>query len=317
LLVLAAGFAFVTGMNDGGSVTSAGIKLPGLAPLTAIGMLTLAMMAVPLVVSTSVATTLASRMVAFDGRGTGPAVAIAVLVSVALVLGLARWGLPTSLTLAIVGAITGAGLGAGMSVAWGWVAWVLVLAAAAPLAGALLAQATTWLLHRLHPRVPASVSLRRAHRVSFVLLCLAYGINDGQKAVAVFALALALPTAPVDLSAGAVAVVGVCFAVGAAVGLRRYGGLLGEGIMIVRPVNALVAEFAAGVSVIVTGLLGAPVSMTQAVAGGLVGSGAQQSTRRIRWNRALMIVMAWLVTLPLAMLAATAISALVVGMTAG
>ena len=311
LLVLAAGFAFVNGMNDGGSITSTGIKLPGLAPLTAIGMLTLAVMAVPLVIGTAVATTLASRLVTFDGGETGPAVTVAVLVAVGLVLALSHWGLPTSLTLAVVGAITGAGLGAGLPVSWGWVAWVLALAAAAPLVGALLAMAITWLLYRLNPRVSANTSLRRAHRVSFSLQCVAYGVNDGQKILAVFALALALPTAPVELPIQTLLLVGACFAVGAALGLRRYGGMLGDGVMVVRPINAVVAEFAAGVSVIVTGLLGAPVSMTQAVAGGLIGSGAQESTRRIRWNRALMIALAWVVTLPAALVAATAISALV------
>lgn len=311
LLLLAAGFAFVNGMNDGGSVTSTGVKLPGLAPLTAIAMLSVAVMAVPLVLTTAVATTLASRLVAFDG-GSAPAISIAVLVAVGLVLGLSRWGLPTSLTLAVVGAITGAGLGAGLAVSWRWVAWVLALAAAAPLVGALLAQATTWLLQRLNPRVPARLSLRRAHQVSFSLQCLAYGINDGQKILAVFALALALPTTPVELPIGLLLLVGACYAVGSVVGLRRYAGTLSGGIMIVRPLNAVVAEFAAGVSVTVAGVLGAPVSMTQAVAGGLIGSGAQESVRRIRWNRAGMIAIAWVVTLPLAMLAATMISAVVV-----
>jgi inorganic phosphate transporter, PiT family len=109
--------------------------------------------------------------------------------------------------------------------------------------------------------------------------------------------------------------VGVCFAAGAAVGLRRYGGMLDGGLMLVRPLHAVVAEFAAGTSVTVTGLLGAPVSMTQAVAGGLIGSGAQESTRRIRWNRALMIAVAWVVTLPVALGAATAISAVVARVT--
>ena len=311
LLVLAAGFAFVNGMNDGGSITSTGIKLPGLAPLTAIAMLTLALMAVPLVIGTAVATTLASRLVTFDGGEAGPTVTVAVLVAVGLVLALSRWGLPTSLTLAVVGAITGAGLGAGLPVAWGWVAWVLAIAAAAPLVGALLALAVTWLLYRLNPRVSAHTSLRHGHWVSFSLQCLAYGLNDGQKILAVFALALALPTAPVELPIGTLLLIGASFAVGAAVGLRRYGGMLGDGVMMVRPINAAVAEFAAGVSVIVTGLLGAPVSMTQAVAGGLIGSGAHESTRRIRWNRALMIVLAWVVTLPVALVAATGISALV------
>jgi inorganic phosphate transporter, PiT family len=40
------------------------------------------------------------------------------------------------------------------------------------------------------------------------------------------------------------------------------------------------------------------VSMTQSVAGGLAGAGASQGLRRVRWQFALPLIAAWLVTLP-------------------
>ena len=82
--------------------------------------------------------------------------------------------------------------------------------------------------------------------------------------------------------------------------------------MPVRPTNAVIAEVSSGVAVLSTGLLGAPVSMTQAIAGGLVGTGAHDGIRRIRWEQALKILAAWVVTLPLALGVATLVVALVV-----
>ena len=310
LIVLAVGFAIVNGMNDGGSLASMGIKLPGIRPLTAIGMLTVAVVLAPLLLGTAVATTLSSRLVSFEDAGGQLALAVAVVVALALVLVLSRWGLPTSLTLALVGGITGAGLGSGLPVAWGWVLWVLALAAIAPLVGTLIALGLSWAMYAWAPSLSMTPALRRGHRAAFSLQCLAYGVNDGQKMLAVFALALALPTAPVSLPLGFIALIGACFALGAALGLRRYGATLGSGVMAMRPINAVIAEVAAGVSVLSTGLLGAPVSMTQAITGGLVGTGAHEGMRRIRWNQAARIAMAWVVTLPAALLVAAGLTAL-------
>jgi inorganic phosphate transporter, PiT family len=312
LLLLAAGFAFVNGMNDGGSLTSTGIKLPGIQPLAAIAMLTLSVVAAPLLFGTAVATTLAIRLVQFEAESAELALTLAVIVAVGVVLVLSRWGLPTSLTLAVVGAITGAGLGSGSSVSWRWVAGVLVLAAVAPLVGAMLALTLTRLAYAWTPLVRMPAFLRQAHRAAFSLQCLAYGVNDGQKMLAVFALALASSTDPVGLPGWAMTLLAVCFALGTAIGLRRYGGTLGGGVMPVRPTNAVIAEVSSGVTVLSTGLLGAPVSMTQAIAGGLIGTGAHEGIRRIRWNQALKIVAAWVVTLPVALAAATVLVAMVV-----
>jgi inorganic phosphate transporter, PiT family len=49
-----------------------------------------------------------------------------------------------------------------------------------------------------------------------------------------------------------------------------------------------------------TGAVGAPVSMTQAVAGGLVGAGGTRGWSRVRWRAAAQLGVAWVLTLPTA-----------------
>ncbi|MFD0632621.1 hypothetical protein ACFQ9X_14460 [Catenulispora yoronensis] len=115
---------------------------------------------------------------------------IGVAAALAVVLLLSLRGLPTSLTLAVVGGLAGAGLGAGLPVPAGSVATVLLAAALAPIISALIAWLVTRSLRLAGTRrSTAAVATGRTHRVAFPLQCLAYGANDGQKMIALFAVA--------------------------------------------------------------------------------------------------------------------------------
>jgi PiT family inorganic phosphate transporter len=113
LLVVAALFAVVAGANDGSSILASAVRVSGLRPWVSISILLAAVVLGPLVLfGTSVATTLAHRLVPFDARGGVHVVLlVAALAAMLVVFGLSRAGLPTSLTLALVGGISGAGWG--------------------------------------------------------------------------------------------------------------------------------------------------------------------------------------------------------------
>ena len=98
------------------------------------------------------------------------------------------------------------------------------------------------------------------------------------------------------------------FAVGVALGLPRVARGLGNGVLAVRPFHAVAAELAAASAVLGTAAIGIPVSMTQSVAGGLVGVGVSQGYRRVRWLEAARIGAAWLITLPASVLLAATIA---------
>ena len=83
--------------------------------------------------TTAVAMTLSERLVDFEGDTGRIALLIAVTAAVVVIAVLGRLGLPTSLTLAIMGAIAGAGWGSGLRIAWATLGIVLALAAIAGL----------------------------------------------------------------------------------------------------------------------------------------------------------------------------------------
>lgn len=306
LLVVAVAFAVVNGVNDGGAVLSVGLGVRSLRPLTALSVLTIAVVAGPLLLGTAVAETLAARLVPLDADGGEVALLVAVATAVLVTATLSRRGLPTSLTLAVVGAITGAGLGTGLPVAWGTVWLVLVLAAVAPIAGLLLAWGLTVLAGAVPVSVPLHRRVRRWHVIGFSLQCLAYGANDGQKMLAVLAVAAGtVAGGDVELVDWQLVTIGVGFLVGAVIGLPRFARTLGRGVVPVRPPDAVITELAASSVVLGTAAVGSPVSMTQSISGALVGAGVSHGSGRIRWREVSRIVTAWLLTLPSAgMLAA-------------
>ncbi|MFI6393849.1 anion permease [Nonomuraea sp. NPDC050540] len=289
LVVVAGLFAIVSGMNDGGAILATGLKLPTVRPAT--GILTLvAMVALIPLATHQVALTFVNRLATFHDPGGRYAMTIAVICSLTVVLVLSAKGRPTSLTLAIVGGLTGAGLGWGLPVSAGSVALVLGFGMAAPVVGALVAWAVTLLLLRL----ANAHSLPSRHRVAFIVQCVAYAANDGQKMLAVFIIAGGTP----DLDLGTTALTAALFGLGALYGLPKAGRLLSREIIVSRPLHGVAAELAAGGTVIASAAAGMPVSMTQVVAGALIGAGMTGGGGRVRWYAAVKIATAWLLTLP-------------------
>jgi PiT family inorganic phosphate transporter len=295
LVAVACLFAVVSGMNDGGTLLATGLKLPTVRPATGILTLVVLVALVPLVTD-RVALTFVTRLATFHGPGARIAMTVAVIAALAVVMTLSAKGRPTSLTLAIVGGLTGAGLGWGLPVSAGSVAMVLAFGLAAPFVGGMLA----WVVIRLLVRITNTDGLSRWHWAGFLLQTVAYASNDGQKMLAVFMIALGFSGAPL----GYTSLVALLFGLGAVYGLPKAGRTLSREIIVSRPLHGVGAELASGTAVLACAALGMPVSMTQAIAGGLIGAGVAQGGGRVRWYAAVKIVTAWLLTLPLSALLA-------------
>lgn len=294
LLGVAVTFAVVTGANDGGAMLSAGLKVPSLPTSVAVAVLAGFVALVPLLISAQVATTLTSRLV--TSRGGSLALMLGVAASVIVVAVLTSRSLPTSLTLAVIGGLTGAALGYGLPVAWGVVGTVLLVGLAAPLVGALLARVLYRVAHRVPQGGAGRNTILHSHRFAFGLQCLAYALNDGQKVLAVFAIALGVGAAVAP--GWLVAVIAVLFALGSMFGLPKMARSLNNGVLATRPFHAVSAQLAGTFAVLGSAAVGIPVSMTQAVAGGLIGVGSSEGHGRIRWNAARRMLLAWVITLP-------------------
>jgi PiT family inorganic phosphate transporter len=304
---LAAGvfaFAGVTGANNGGTLVAVQLRGATNPPWVPVVVLAVAVGVGPAVLGTGVARTIAEDLAVFDGTGHAVALATVLVVSVALVGLLSARGLPTSLFAALIGALTGVGLGLGLGVDGGTVGAVFLAAALTPWAGAGLAWAVTRAQRWVAPTGRTWRWVARRQFGSFLLLCVAYGANGAQVMVAL--LALALQRSPGSIGGDAWLLCGLasCFAAGSVVGLFRLSSSVGSGIVALRPRQVATAKVASTAAVVSAAAVGLPVSTTQVVTASLVGCGAAEGYRRIRWQHAQRIALAWLITVPAAFVAA-------------
>jgi PiT family inorganic phosphate transporter len=310
ILASAAGFAVVSGANDGATLTAMGTRTRRVPPAVAIAGLMVLVALVPLILGTAVATTLAHRLVSFEGVDGQVALLAAVVAALAVVFTLNKRGTPTSLTLSLTGGIVGAGLGAGLPVQWPVVVGVLVIGLAAP----LLSVPAGWLVYRAMGG-PAGKFIARhwidgAQYAGFLLLGLAYSANDAQKMVAIVAIGASAQLDPVAATLPGQVAIAALFGAGILLTLRTMASRVGEGVMYIRTPHFIATSVGSSCVVLVTAALGVPVSTTQAATGAAVGSGVATSPFGVRWKEVSRIGVAWVVTLPLSIGLAAALAAL-------
>lgn len=307
LFLLSLAFAFIVGSNDGAALLAANLTGKAVRPVQGLAVLALAIVVVPLVLGTSVADTIAHGLVSFNASEGQRALAIAVAVAIALIYVSSRLGLPTSVTQALTGAMIGAGIGAGLTVDLAAFGRVLLGLAIVPLVAGAAAIVVTRALIRLPVRGGLRDHLRHLHVGSYLLSVIAYAANDGQKMMAV--LAIAMSVAPADLRVPQLVALAIMFSLGTAYGVRRLAARFGR-LLPHRPLNTIVAGYAAGLAVLGSAFAGAPVSMSHATTAGLIGSATVIETyRRVRWEQAIRIGATWLTTLPAATILAALIAA--------
>lgn len=303
---VALAFVWVTGVNDGAAL----LGLSGRYPRSS-GPLPVVLVLVPLVLvpqwTVAVARTFTEGLTDLGDRRGALAFLLGVSIALAVVAALSRRGLPTSLTLAIVGGIGGAGLGMGLEVSWRGLALVLAVGAAAPLAGTCVGYALGLASRRVPSFTGMPGAVRTAHVLAYSAQCAAYAANDGQKMLAVVSVARHVVSTrrlgavgPVQPTPVVLIAIAVVFCAGALSAVHRVGERLGRGLVLARPLHVVSTEAAAAASVAASSIAGAPVSMTQSVTAGVVGVAASEGAARVRWQNVLGVGAAWVFTLPLA-----------------
>lgn len=139
----------------------------------------------------------------------------------------------------------------------------------------------------------------RFHFLSAGAVSFARGLNDTPKMTGVLLAAAALP------AAGGYGLVAVAIAIGALVGARRVAETLSHRITALEPREGLTANLVTAGLVIGATPLGMPVSTTHVVGGALFGMGTVNG--KARWETITNIVLAWVVTLPIAALTGAAL----------
>jgi PiT family inorganic phosphate transporter len=220
------------------------------------------------------------------------------------------YGLPTSSSHALIGGVAGAAVAAagwGVLQADGLVEKVLIPSLAAPILGFLLAALLMlvifWLIRR---RSPSRVNrgFRRLQLVSASFVAFTHGTNDAQKTMGIIALALIasghLSAEEFDVPLWVIASAATAMALGTYAGGWRIIRTLGQRVAKLEPPQGFAAETATATLLWITGNVGFPVSTTHTISGSVLGAGASRRLSAVRWGVAGNILVAWVLTVPMA-----------------
>jgi len=145
------------------------------------------------------------------------------------------------------------------------------------------------------------VGLDTIHWISSGLASFARGTNDAPKIVAMLLLGSAI-TPWSDATSQLAAFGGVALAMGAGsyFGGRRVTAVLAENVTEMNHTEGLSANLITSSLVLAAGILGLPVSTTHLSSSAIVGIGLLKGLRTVHWQTVRDMVLAWLVTIPVA-----------------
>jgi PiT family inorganic phosphate transporter len=301
-------FDFTNGFHDTANSIATSVSTRALSPRAAVALAAVLNFAGAFV-SIKVAATIAKGIV--DPSAITLDVVLAGLVG-AIAWNLVTWylGLPSSSSHALIGGMIGSSVAHS---GWDVVQWhglrvkVLQPSLVAPFLGIALAFAlmvtVTWIIRR---RSPARVNwlFRRLQLLSGSFVAFTHGTNDAQKTMGIIALALVasghldadFDRPPVWVIASAA----TAMALGTYAGGWRIIKTLGQRIAKIDPPQGFAAQTACAAILWGTAHYGYPVSTTHTISGSIMGAGASRGLSAVRWGVAGNIVLAWLMTIPLA-----------------
>ncbi len=309
-------FDYTNGFHDAANIVATVIASRAMTPAQAVVVVGVFEFLGPLLGGTAVANTIGSFVQLGDIQ---PLLSLAVLLCGlvgAIVWNFITWwkGIPSSSSHALVGGLVGAVLVSVGSehVVWGWsellqgrvtgVVKVLAALLLSPLAGFWAGYLIHRLMHALlrAARPAANSGLKLAQYATAAGLAFSHGANDAQKSMGILTLVL--------LTGGFIKEFAVPFwvmlACASAITLGILSGgwrivrTLGFAIYRVRPIHALDSQLTSAAVIFGASMAGAPVSTTHVVATSIMGIGASERPRSVRWSKAGDIIMTWIITIP-------------------
>jgi PiT family inorganic phosphate transporter len=228
----------------------------------------------------------------------------------AIVWNIVTWlaGIPSSSSHALVGGLIGAGLTkAGLKViVWGGVLKTAAGIVASPMLGFVLALVlvlvVSWIFVRTRPAAVDRL-FRSLQFVSASLYSLGHGGNDAQKTMGIIAVLLYAHSAGqggFHIPLWVVLSCQTAMALGTLFGGWRIVHTMGSKITRLSPMQGFCAETGGAITLFMATYIGVPVSTTHTITGAIVGVGAARRMTAVRWGVARRIVVAWVITMPMA-----------------
>lgn len=309
-IALAFFFDFMNGFHDAANAIATIVVTKVLTPHQAVAMAAIANFTGAFLFSVHVATMVGKGIV--DPSSINVQVIMGALVG-AIVWDVITWlfGIPTSSSHALIGGIIGSVL---ISSGYGpihfhnimKISYFIFVAPALGFIGASLFTIVIFNLFKKSRPAALNKTFGRWQLASSFFYSVGHGTNDSQKTMGIIALLLFsthripefhVPTWVIFSCYGAISL-------GTYLGGWRIVKTMGTKITKMRPMEGFCAEGSGGLVLLITAMLGIPVSTTHVIAGSIMGVGFVENFKAVRWITARKMIWAWVLTIPLSALIA-------------
>lgn len=320
-VILALVFTFTNGFQDASSLAATFIASRSATPKQGVTFIAIMSVLGAVLGGSAVAFTLTGLIT--TGSGAGTVLILFVAITVAIGWNLVTWwsGLPSSSSHALIGGLIGAGIAsAGIGgVFWGiggltgqpyqleGVVKILVFfifSIIIGFAGSFLLHKLTMLLLRNAKR-KINTNIIRLNWMAAAAMGFFNGANDTQKQLGIIALVLFASglSSTTEVPGWSRIACAVLLSAGIISGGWRVMHTLGNRLFKIEPIHSFDSQFSSGAAIAISTIAGAPVSSTQVITSSVLGVGAAENARRVKWSVGKDIIIAMLVTIPLTALA--------------
>ncbi|WP_195980229.1 inorganic phosphate transporter [Clostridium butyricum] len=303
---LALAFDFINGFHDTATAVATSITTKALTPKQAIIICCICNF-IGAFMGTAVAKTVGDNIVSHTSIPQW--VIMCVLIS-SIIWNLLTWyfGIPSSSSHALIGALIGGGIAYTMTfdvVNWynlfhSVILWLIL----SPLIGFIVGYILMLILNcilKSHKRSVVNKLFLKLQVLAGAFMALNHGGNDAQKSMGIITMAL--------LSGGLISsfevpvwVIFLCalsMALGTSIGGKKIIKTMGSGMAKLTPVNGFAAQTGAAFVILCATLFHAPVSTTHIITTSIMGVGASKRIKNVKWGVAKQIVWAWVLTIPI------------------
>ncbi len=307
LVLVALAFDFMNGFHDGANSISTIVATGALTPKQAVLFAAFFNFAALWIFELRVAATI--------GKGTVDPALVDHFVIFGALMGALIWniitwyyGIPSSSSHALVGGLVGATVvkaGGLTPIVWSGFGKIPIFIIISPLVGfligGLLMVGVAWVFRNRSP-YQAGKWFKSGQLFAAAAYSLGHGGNDAQKTIGIIWLLLITAGASTtDLKTLPMWVVYACYgaiAWGTYLGGWRIVKTMGTKITRLNSVSGSCASMGGAISLGLATLGGIPVSTTHTITGAIVGVGAAQDVKAVRWAITFNLVVAWVLTIP-------------------
>lgn len=314
VVFFALAFDFINGFHDTANAIATSVSTRALKPKVAVYMAAI-MNFVGALTFTGVAKTITKDIVDPFTLQNGSLIILAALLS-AIIWNLVTWyyGIPSSSSHTLIGSIAGAAISAAGFGVLNYDGFTNILIAL--VISPFLALAVGFLMMSLFKVIFKRGSLygtNKRFRIfqigTAALQSFTHGTNDAQKAMGIITMALiaAQWQATDDIQLWVRIAAATAMGLGTSIGGYKIIKTVGGKIMKIRPINGAAADLSSAMIIFGATTIHLPVSTTHVISSAIMGVGAAQRVKGVKWGVAKKIVLTWIITLPISAVVAAII----------